>query len=142
MGRWIDVRMSWECAVTDRPEILDLHHASVLVADTARSLGFYRDVLGLQVIAERPDLGYPGAWLRVGRGQIHLIELPNPDPIEGRPQHGGRDRHLAVTIADLAPLMESLDAAEVPYTLSRSGRRALFCRDPDGNALELIEVAT
>jgi glyoxylase I family protein len=142
MGRWIDVCMSWEYAVTDRPEILDLHHASVLVADTARSLGFYRDVLGLQVIAERPDLGYPGAWLRVGRGQIHLIELPNPDPIEGRPQHGGRDRHLAVTIADLAPLMASLDAAEVPYTLSRSGRSALFCRDPDGNALELIEVAT
>jgi len=29
---------------------------------------------------------------------------------------------------------------EVPYTLSRSGRRALFCRDPDGNAIELVEV--
>lgn len=128
--------------MTERPRILDLHHASVLVADTARSLDFYRDVLGLQVMAERPDLGYPGAWLRVGQGQIHLIELPNPDPVAGRPQHGGRDRHLAVTIADLAPLIGCLDAAQVPYTLSRSGRRALFCRDPDGNALELIEVAT
>jgi glyoxylase I family protein len=45
-----------------------------------------------------------------------------------------------MTVADLGPLTVCLDAAEVSYTLSRSGRRALFCRDPDGNALELIEA--
>jgi len=129
-----------EDALTTRPEILELHHASILVADTERALRFYRDLLGLEVIPERPDLGYPGAWLRVGRGQVHLLELPNPDPVEGRPSHGGRDRHLAMTVADLGPLTVCLDAAEVSYTLSRSGRRALFCRDPDGNALELIEA--
>jgi hypothetical protein len=27
---------------------------------------------------------------------IHLMELPNPDPLEGRPAHGGRDRHTCV----------------------------------------------
>jgi glyoxylase I family protein len=129
-----------EDALTTRPEILELHHASILVADTERALRFFRDLLGLEVIPERPDLGYPGAWLRVGRGQVHLLELPNPDPVEGRPSHGGRDRHLAMTVADLGPLTVCLDAAEVSYTLSRSGRRALFCRDPDGNALELIEA--
>jgi len=31
-----------------------------------------------------------------------------------------------------------LDAAGISYTPSRSGRAALFCRDPDGNALEFI----
>ena len=132
--------MPLEDALTTRPEILELHHASILVADTERALRFFRDLLGLEVIPERPDLGYPGAWLRVGRGQVHLLELPNPDPVEGRPSHGGRDRHLAMTVADLGPLTVCLDAAEVSYTLSRSGRRALFCRDPDGNALELIEA--
>lgn len=123
------------------PQVLEIHHASLLVADTALALSFYCGVLGLHRIPERPDLGYPGAWLRVGRGQIHLLELPNPDPVEGRPSHGGRDRHLAMTVADLEPLMARLAAAGVPYTLSRSGRRALFCRDPDGNALELIVAA-
>lgn len=123
------------------PLIQELHHASLLVADTQLSLRFYQDILGLERIAERPDLGYPGAWLRVGRGQIHLLELPNPDPVEGRPSHGGRDRHLAMTVADLETLMARLEAAGVSYTSSRSGRRALFCRDPDGNALELIEAA-
>jgi glyoxylase I family protein len=123
-------------------DYLGILHASVLVADTARSLAFYRDVLGLAVCPERPDLGYPGAWLAVGAQQIHLLELPNPDPVEGRPAHGGRDRHVAVAVARLAPLREALDRAGVPYTLSRSGRAALFCRDPDGNALEFVEVAS
>jgi len=53
-------------------------------------------------------------------------------------QHGGRDRHVALAVSDLAQLIERLNQAGVAYTLSSSGRRALFCRDPDGNALELI----
>lgn len=120
---------------------LAIHHVSVLVADTERSLRFYRDVLGLAVDAQRPDLGYPGAWLTVGDQQIHLIELPNPDPVTGRPTHGGRDRHAAFLVRDLGWFRQRLDAFGVSYSLSRSGRRALFCRDPDGHALELIEVA-
>jgi glyoxylase I family protein len=119
--------------------ILELHHASVLVADTGRALGFYRDLLGLAVDGSRPDLGYPGAWLQVGTRQIHLLELPNPDPVDGRPAHGGRDRHLALLVADLDGMARRLEGAGVPYTRSRSGRAALFCRDPDGNALELID---
>jgi glyoxylase I family protein len=119
--------------------IVEMHHASLLVADTARALGFYRDVLGLAVDGSRPDLGYPGAWLQVGGRQIHLLELPNPDPVEGRPAHGGRDRHIALLVCDLDWLVRRLVGAGVPYTLSRSGRRALFCRDPDGNALEFVE---
>ncbi len=116
-----------------------LHHVSLIVSETARSLEFYRDVLGLVEDSSRPDLGYPGAWLKAGEGlQLHLLELPNPDPVEARPAHGGRDRHVAFAVADLAALRESLDARHIPYTLSRSGRAALFCRDPDGNACELI----
>lgn len=111
----------------------------MIVADTARALAFYRDVLGLRVDPARPDLGYPGAWLDLGGQQIHLLELPNPDPVAGRPAHGGRDRHCAFTVRDLDQLRRRLDAARIGYTLSRSGRRALFVRDPDGNALELIE---
>jgi len=121
-------------------QIRAFHHASLLVADTVQALGFYRDLLGLQVDEGRPDLGYPGAWLQVGGCQIHLLELPNPDPVTGRPAHGGRDRHLALLVGELDGLAKRLEEAGVPYTQSRSGRRALFCRDPDGNALELIEL--
>jgi glyoxylase I family protein len=115
-------------------------HASVIVADTGRALGFYRDLLGLAVDDSRPDLGYPGAWLRVGDQQVHLLELPNPDPTEGRPAHGGRDRHVAFHVHGLDALIRVLEDAGVAVTRSRSGRPAIFCRDPDGNAVELIEA--
>lgn len=116
-----------------------LLHGSVLVEDTELSLAFYCGVLGLTRDDTRPDLGYPGAWLWVGGQQVHLLELPNPDPVEGRPAHGGRDRHLALAVSNINTLRAALDRAGVAYTLSKSGRRALFCRDPDGNALEFIE---
>ncbi|MEY3787430.1 MAG: hypothetical protein RIQ94_1108 [Pseudomonadota bacterium] len=119
--------------------ILSLNHASFIVADTEVSLGFYRDVLGLQLL-ERPDMGFPGAWLKLGSQQIHLLELQNPDPINGRPQHGGRDRHIALNALALVPIQEALDKAGIVYTMSISGRRALFCRDFDGNTVEVIEL--
>ena len=117
-----------------------LHHASVIVSNTEQSLRFYHDILGLKSI-ERPKLPFPGAWLQVGNGiqQIHLLELDNPDPTTGRPEHGGRDRHVALTVLSLDPVMETLGRNNIDYSLSKSGRRALFCRDPDGNAVEIIE---
>lgn len=116
-----------------------LHHVSLLVADTGRALAFWRDLVGLAPLP-RPDLGYPGAWLDLGGGQqLHLIELPSPDPAVGRPAHVGRDRHLALWVDDLDAWETRLAGAGVACTRSRSGRRALFCRDPDGNGLELIE---
>ena len=120
--------------------IKSLAHASVIVSDTDRALAFYRDLLGLEPDPGRPDLGYPGAWLNVGPQQIHLLELPNPDPVTDRPKHGGRDRHTALLVSGIGELCMRLDTQGIPYTMSRSGRAALFCRDPDGNAVELIEV--
>ncbi len=119
--------------------ISGIQHASFIITDLARALDFYHGVLGMEIYPDRPDLGYSGAWLQVQQQQIHLLLLPNPDPIEGRPQHGGRDRHVAFGISDLDALVSRLEATAINYTLSRSGRRALFCRDPDGNALEFIE---
>ena len=121
-------------------EFIGLHHASLLVADLQRALRFYVDVLGLRVDDSRPDLGFAGAWLTVGQQQVHLLELPNPDPLEGRPAHAGRDRHTAFCVTGLEALEKKLAEAGVGFTRSRSGRHAVFCRDPDGNGVELIEV--
>ena len=117
-----------------------LHHVSIIVSDTGRALKFYQDVLGLAVNAGRPELGYPGAWLDIGEQQIHLLELSNPDPVTGRPEHGGRDRHIALLVSSLDEIKNRLKKDDIAFTLSKSGRRALFCRDPDGNGIELIEI--
>ncbi len=115
-----------------------IHHASLIVANTQASLLFYSGILGMEQM-DRPDLGFPGAWLKLGEQQIHLLELNNPDPTTGRPEHGGRDRHVAMTVSDIEPVKEALNAAGFVYTVSKSGRKALFCRDPDGNAIEIID---
>jgi len=115
-----------------------LHHASLVVSNTATSLKFYSGVLGLEQ-TDRPDLGFPGAWLKLGEQQIHLLELTSVDPTTGRPAHGGRDRHVALSTANVDLVRAALDEAGWAYTLSISGRRALFCRDPDGNAIEILE---
>ena len=117
-------------------------HASVVISNTSKALDFYHGILGFPVDPSRPDLGYPGAWLDIGQQQIHLLELPNPDPTPGRPAHGGRDRHTAIGLGDISALTHVLDQNNIPYTSSRSGRRAVFCRDPDGNGLEFIELPT
>lgn len=116
-------------------------HSSLIVSRLEDSLVFYCDLLGMAADPSRPDLGYPGAWLNIGDQQIHLLQLKNPDPVENRPAHGGRDRHTAILVEGLEELRETLVRAHIELTLSKSGRRALFCRDPDGNALEFIAVA-
>lgn len=126
----------------DMTLIRSIHHHSVLVRDTARALDFYIGVLGLSVDPARPDLGYSGAWLNVGAQQIHLLELPNPDADANRPKHVGRDRHVALVVDDLDLLLDALTRAGVDHSRSRSGRRAAFCRDPDGNGLEFVEQAS
>lgn len=124
--------------MTAEPVVLALHHVSILVSDADRARRFYEDVLGIAPL-DRPDLGFPGAWLALGESQqLHLMELPDPDPRTGRPEHGGRDRHLALRVADLAPFISLLEQSGVNYTRSRSGRPSIFFRDPDGNAVELM----
>ena len=120
--------------------ILKLHHASVIVQDLDVALAFYQQVLRLEVDHSRPNLGYPGAWLTLpGEQQIHLMLLDNPDKNSLRPQHGGRDHHIAFAVSSIEDIATSLENLNITFTKSKSGRKALFCRDPDGNALEFIE---
>ena len=122
-------------------DITALLHAGLLVSDLARAKVFYESVLGMKRVPNRPELPYPGEWYELGGGQqLHLMNLPNPDAASVRPEHGGRDHHIALAVTNMAELKSRLDAAGVTYTASKSGRVALFCRDPDLNTLEFIEV--
>ncbi len=135
-----DANHNLRFVLPDMFQIQGIHHVSLIVTDTDKALAFYRDLLGLEQDLLRPQLGFPGAWLKIAGQQIHLLELPNPDPVRDRPEHGGRDRHVALLVNNLAGLQAKLSEAAISYTMSRSGRNALFCRDPDGTALEFIET--
>ena len=119
--------------------ITGIFHATFLTTDLTQSRAFYEGVLGLRPNPDRPTMSFEGVWYNVAdKQQIHLMLLPNPEAGLERPAHGGRDRHVALAVSNIAELIMRLDQAEVAYTISQSGRRAVFCRDPDGNALEFI----
>lgn len=121
--------------------ITALLHAGLLVSDLETSRNFYQSVFGFKPLPGRPELPYPGEWYGLNaQQQLHLMQLPNPDANAIRPEHGGRDRHIAFGVSQLAVIQHRLDTAGVRYTLSKSGRPALFCHDPDGNTLEFVEI--
>jgi len=114
-----------------------LHHVSLLVTDLERARHFYCEVLQMAVDERRPTLDFPGLWLQLGDQQIHLLALGQRLQGSGA-SHPGRDAHCALTVTDLAVVERRLQQHGIAYGRSRSGRQALFCRDPDGNGLEII----
>lgn len=138
-----------------------IQHAGLLVKNVEESKKFFMEVFDFTDDTHlRPTtLPFRGAFLKIGThslltsshttqhslthslgaDQIHLMELANPDPTTGRPEHGGRDRHLAVSVSSIDIIKERLERIKHHYTMSNSGRRALFCRDLDGNAFEFME---
>jgi len=116
------------------------HHVSVIVSDLDKAAGLYGDVLGLESDA-RPDLSFEGLFYKLGSGQqLHLMKLENPDANSSVPEHGGRYRHIALSVDDLNPIKVKLSEMGVPFTSSKSGRQAIFFYDADENAIELIQV--
>ncbi len=120
--------------------IKQLMHAGLIVSDLEKARAFYEGILGLTPNPARPDFGFAGVWYDIGINQVHLMVVPNPYADVVRPAHGGRDTHVALAVDDIEAVRTELDKAGVAYSMSKSGRAALFCRDPDGNALEFSAV--
>lgn len=122
-----------------------LHHVALICTDYDRSRRFYVDLLGLELIQEvyRAERQSWKADLRIGTAQLELFSFPAPAMRPSYPEATGL-RHLAFSVADLAPVLARLEAAGVavepirvdPYT----DQRFTFFSDPDGLPLELYEA--
>ena len=122
--------------------ILGLDHVSIIVRNAEASMHFYSELLGIGLL-ERPDLGFPGYWMDLTQGQsLHIMQLTNPNEGVNRPQHGGRDFHFALRVNSIDAYIEKLELMQVPYIMSKSGRKALFVKDLDNNAFELFEYSS
>jgi catechol 2,3-dioxygenase-like lactoylglutathione lyase family enzyme len=125
-------------------KITDADHTNWRVRDVERSLGFYRDILGLEPFGlEEYERGeHPLVSLRVTPEFIlHL----RPDPTFEATSTGGYD-HLALVVEDTNPdaLAERLKEAGVEIEGrsenvigARGSGVALYVRDPDGYLIEL-----
>lgn len=112
---------------------LAVHHVSINVPDVDEAVHFYVDVLGLTVRPDRPEFGFPGAWLDAGGQQVHLIQGEVPP---------GRGQHFALLVDDLDRVVEELRhrALEVSDPSAVATSRQAFLTDPAGNLIELHQL--
>ncbi len=122
-------------------------HTMMRVQDLERSLAFYTDIIGMQVL-RRQD--YPGgrftlAFVGYGPEESHtVLELThNWDQSEPYSQ-GDAWGHIALAVSDIYGMCKRLAAADVsiprPPGPMKHGKTVIaFIEDPDGYKIELIE---
>ena len=118
----------------------DIGHVHLKVSDIDRALGFYRDVLGFEVMLRHGD---EAAFLSAG-GYHHHIGLNTWESHGGSPPPPGTTGlfHVAIRYPNRAALARAVKrvlAAGVPLTgASDHGvSEAIYLRDPDENGIEL-----
>jgi catechol 2,3-dioxygenase-like lactoylglutathione lyase family enzyme len=148
------------------PRLVGVHHTSFTVADIDRSVAFFRDVLGLEVLHVRevrdeyfsrivglPDCLVRAALLRLP-GENHCLELfqyLNPIPrlaneAPPRPCDPGSG-HLSFLVDDLPGYFEQLQNRGVNFVSQpvritagpNLGGYGLYLRDPNGILIELFQ---
>lgn len=124
--------------MSDVPSVGGAHHVSLCVTDIERSRAFYGGVLGLPE-ADRPDLGFPGAWYQAGAVQLHLIVPPPGVDTGARPEKlSPIAPHLAFSIASYEATRDGLRAAGLDVVELGRAAGQMWVADPDGNIIELI----
>jgi catechol 2,3-dioxygenase len=118
----------------------DIGHVHLKVSDIDRSLGFYRDVLGFELMKR---IGDEAAFLSAG-GYHHHIGLNTWESRGGSPPPPGSTGlfHTAIRYPSrkaLAVAVKRVVDAGIPLTgASDHGvSEAIYLRDPDQNGIEL-----
>ena len=121
-------------------------HIVLRVRDKDRMLGFYREVLGLSVDRDRPELGL--THVRAGAQLIDLVTLDGPlGKLGGEgPRAEGRNLdHFALQVRPFDETAIRAHLAAHAVEVVEDGQRygadgegfSLYIRDPEGNTVEL-----
>ncbi len=116
----------------------------VIVSDIAKSLAFYRDLLGIPKTQELPT---PlGTIHRLGYGQTDLkLVVPNETPPAGRV---GLDqqlgfRYITFRVKNISEVCDRLRREGIEFTIPENellpGVRIAMVKDPDGNIVEFVQ---
>jgi len=120
------------------PEATRVGGVRLQVADLQRSLAYYRDVLGLRVIAASADVARLGAP-DVDEPLVTLRAVPGTTPVRKRGAFGLF--HFAILLPDRASLgrfVAHLASLGVPVGMSdHTVSEAIYLTDPDGLGIEV-----
>ena len=119
---------------------VDIGHVHLKVSDIDKSLGFYRDILGFDVMQR---MGDQAAFISAG-GYHHHLGLNTWESRGGSPPPPGTTGlfHVAIRYPDRATLGGALrrlaDAGwPIDGATDHGVSEAIYLRDPDGNGIEL-----
>jgi glyoxylase I family protein len=116
-----------------------LNHVSFAAKDLVASRAFFEGVLGFQQIS-RPDFDFAGIWYALADRALHIIE--NREAETGALPRLSRADHVALEVESVDAVRETLRQHGVEFQEGmneRLGMTQVFCRDPDGHAIEFIE---
>ena len=114
------------------------------VTDIQKSVGFYRDALGLDIISPRANTS--PIFLQAGEGHAgipQMIVLVQRPPGVTGPAKPNALHHLALEVSPADFDSESQRLSDLGYAL-RTGQhpvissRTMYVDDPDGNEVEII----
>lgn len=134
--------MTGETAASDLS--FHIHHTMLPVADLDRSIGFYTRLLGMKPMGRRTDETRRVEVGHVGYGDQPTLELTK-DVSESAPDAvKPTGIHVGIQVSDLQRLCGVLESEHVSFLQPLKGlggrRLVAWIRDPDGHALELIEI--
>jgi predicted enzyme related to lactoylglutathione lyase len=115
---------------------MELYMVELSVADLPAALAWYRGVLQLQVLMEKPADGF--ALLAAGAGRVALKQRPRNDSRAGMPDAPMLVFEVADVDAELTRMTQlGATMSNGPKESPEGYRRALIS-DPDGNRLCLF----
>ena len=125
--------------------VSSITHVAIRVKDVARTLDFYVGKLGMR---EMMRLDRDGRlwllYLRVTDDQ-YLELFPDAAGERAPPPEANGLNHLCLTVDDIEAVVQELAERDVPLSrpLKRGadGNRQAWIEDPDGNRVELMEMA-
>ena len=115
----------------------------VSVSDMRRSLAFYVDALGFEVVSRWPDEDPPG-WAALGSGGARLMLRTGHARRRVDPSHTNGPVTLSLYVEGLDAFREDLQRAGLRCgNVERLfyGAREFYLRDPDGNEIAFVEFA-
>ena len=146
-----------------------MDHVNIVVSDMATMIAFYRDVLRLRLTKQATisgawisdvtglsDVVADVAFLEPASGPgIELLHYRAPPGAAAEPMQPNTVgiRHLAFRVDDIDRLVAAMKAQEVSFfspvhgvpaaqvDYARERKRLVYCRDPEGNLLELCEFS-
>jgi lactoylglutathione lyase len=124
-------------------------HTMLRVGDLDRSIGFYRDVLGMKVLrtTDRPDQKYTLAFVGYAdESQGAVLELTYNYGVD-RYDLGNGYGHVAIEVEDAKAACDAVRSKGGNVTREagpvKGGSTVIaFVQDPDGYKIELIERGT